>query len=193
MLNNHPIILCPRSLGNRQYLEALLDILLFHSFQRLVQQCYQLAWILPHYLIDGFFGCFGLCFLRFTPIQSWILCVASERRSDWFSLCEPSPWQAASDWTRSHRICVNRGELHGTKAQQIQTVGKVEAGLGVIAANPLCRVNIFGAPQIGTLRVDISIGQHDQLDLVNQRRSAMNAFLHETYFPFSRRWRRNGM
>ena len=67
MLNNHPIILCPRSLGNRQYLEALLDILLFHSLQRLVQQCYQLAWILPHYLIYGFFGCFGLCFLHFTP------------------------------------------------------------------------------------------------------------------------------
>ena len=66
MLNDHPIILCPRSLRNRQYLEALLDVLLFHSLQRLVQQCYQLAWILPHYLIDGFFGRFGLCFLRFT-------------------------------------------------------------------------------------------------------------------------------
>ena len=58
--------------------------------------------------------------------------------------------------------------------------------------NPLCRVNIFGNPQIGTLRVDVSIGQHYQLDLVNQRRSAMNAFLHESNFPFSRRWHRNG-
>ena len=48
-------------------MEALLDILLFHSLQCLVQQRYQLAWILPHYLIHGFFGCFGLCFLRFTP------------------------------------------------------------------------------------------------------------------------------
>ena len=32
-----------------------------------VQQRYQLAWILLHYHIDGFFGRFGLCFLRFTP------------------------------------------------------------------------------------------------------------------------------
>ena len=77
---------------------------------------------------------------------------------------------------RSHRICVNRGQPHGAKAQQIQTVGKIEAGLGGIAVNPLGRVNIFGAPQIGTLCVDVSIGQHYQLDLVNQRRSAMNAF-----------------
>ena len=65
----------------------------------------------------------------------WVVffCVASELRSD--------------------RICVNHGELHGTKAQQIQRVGKREAGLGVIAINPLCRVNIFGSPQIGTLCV----------------------------------------
>ena len=32
-----------------------------------VQQRYQLAWILLYHLIDGFFECFGLCFLRFTP------------------------------------------------------------------------------------------------------------------------------
>ena len=43
----------------------------------------------------------------------------------------------------------------------------MEAWLRVIATNPLCRVNIFGASQIGTLCVDVSIRQHYQLDLVN--------------------------
>ena len=176
-------------------MEALLNIFLFHSLQRLVQFSSVTSWRRFCLTISlmGSLSVLGCVFYALSPIQSWILCVASELRSDWFSLCEPSPWQAASDWTRSRRICANRGELHGTKAQQIQTVGKVEAGLGVIAANPLCRVNIFGAPQIGTLCVDVSIRQHYQLDLVNQRRSTMNAFLHASTFPFSRRWRRNGM
>ena len=79
------------------------------------------------------------------------------------------------------------------QTSEIQTVGKREVRLGVAAANPLRGVNILGAPQIGTLGVDVSIRQHRQLHLVNQRSSAMNVFLHGSYFPFSRRWRRNGV
>ena len=41
--------------------------------------------------------------------------------------------------------------------------------------------------------MDVSIRQHYQPDLVNQRRYAILAFLHESNFPFSRRGRRNGM
>ena len=140
---------------SKNTMEPLLDIFLFHSLQRLVQFSSVTSWhgfCFTISLMDSL-GVLGCVFYASPQIQSWILCVASELRSDWFSLCEPPPWQAASDWTRLHRICVNRGELHGTKAQQIQTVGEIEVGLGGIAINPLCRVNIFGTPQIGTLCV----------------------------------------
>ena len=70
---------------------------------------------------------------------------------------------------------------------------KREPWIGVAAENPLHGVIIFGTPQIGILCVDVSVGQHRQLHLVNQRRSAMNAFLHGSTCPFSRRWRRNGV
>ena len=64
-------------------------------------------------------------------------------------------------------LCTSRRTIHN-QSNEIQTVGKREPWLGVAAANPLRGANIFNAPQIRTLGVEVSIRQHHQLHLVNQ-------------------------
>ena len=72
-------------------MEPLLNILLFHLLQRLVQFSSVTSWRGFCFTISlmGSLSVLGCVFYASPQIQSWILCVASELRSDRFSLCEP--------------------------------------------------------------------------------------------------------
>ena len=76
---------------SKNTMETLLDIFLFHSLQCLVQFSSVTSWHGFCFTITlmGSLSVLGCVFYASPQIQSWILCVASELRSDRFSLCEP--------------------------------------------------------------------------------------------------------